>query len=84
MASCSAALLAIGIRYLSRGRYKQWNGLLNGTLDWTTGLSYFPFLDKFLNSFWKPTFFMIYKYLVTMDDCDNDNSCLYCSVFINK
>ena len=28
--------------------------------DWTTGLSYFPFLDKFLNSFWKPaTVFMI-------------------------
>ena len=23
----------------------------NGTLDWTTGLSYFPFLDKFLNLF---------------------------------
>ena len=20
----------------------------NGTLDWTTGLSYFPFLDKFM------------------------------------
>ena len=29
----------------------------NGTLDWTTGLSYFPFLDKFLNSLWKPTFY---------------------------
>ena len=23
----------------------------NGTLDWTTGLSYFPFLDKFLHLF---------------------------------
>ena len=23
----------------------------NGILDWTTGLSYFPFLDMFLNSF---------------------------------
>ena len=23
----------------------------NGKLDWTTGLTYFPFLDKFLNLF---------------------------------
>ena len=22
-------------------------------MDWTTGLSYFPFLDKFLHYFWK-------------------------------
>ena len=25
-------------------RYKQWNGLQ----DWTTGLSHFPFLDRFM------------------------------------
>ena len=29
------------------GRYKQWNGLL----EWNTGLSHFPVLDKFLNLF---------------------------------
>ena len=48
----------------------------NGTLDWTTGLSYFPFMDKFLNSFLEAYFFMIYKYLATMDECNNDNHCL--------
>ena len=52
----------------------------NGTLDWTIGLRYFPFLDKFLNSFLEAYFFMIYKYLVTIDDCNDDNSC----VFMNK
>ena len=33
----------------------------NGTLDWTTGLSYFPFLDKFL------------FYLATVGDCSNES-----------
>ena len=49
----------------------------NGTLDWTTGLSYFPFLDKFLNSFLEAhTFYDLQVYLATMDDCNNENSCL--------
>ena len=39
--------------------YIQWNGLL----EQNTGLSYFPFLDKFLHLFWKePT---VYKQLAT-------------------
>ena len=33
----------------------------NGTLDWTTGLCYFPFLDKFL------------FYLATVGDCSNES-----------
>ena len=48
----------------------------NGTLDWTTGLSYVPFLNKFFNLFLEAHIFKIYKYLGTMDDCDNDNSWL--------
>ena len=58
------------------------------TVEWTTGmehwtgLSYFPFLDKFLDSFWKPSYFvMIFKYQTTIDDCNNDNNCLLHAVF---
>ena len=43
----------------------------NGTLDWTTRLSYFPFRDKFLC-----LFLHFSKYLATMDNCSNDNHCL--------
>ena len=40
----------------------------NGTLDWTTGLSYNPFLGQvtvFIATF--------LTYLATMDDCSNSN-----------
>ena len=57
----------------------------NGTLDWTTGLDYwtelFSFLGKFLCSFLEAYIVKIYKYLVTVDDCNNDNSCLLHVVF---
>ena len=44
-------------------------------LDWTTGLSYFPFLDKFLCLCLESNlYFRICKYLATMDDHNNDNS----------
>ena len=46
---------------------EHWTGLL----DWATGLSYFPFWDKFLC-----LFLHFSKYLATMDDCSNDNHCL--------
>ena len=43
-------------------------------MDWTTGLSCCPSLNKFLCAcFKKPTLFKIDKYLATMDDCNNDN-----------
>ena len=32
------------VKALLHGRYEKWNV----TLGWATGLSYFPFLDKFL------------------------------------
>ena len=41
------------------------------TLDWTTGLSYFPFLDKLI-----PMLCKIVKYLATKNDFNNDNGCL--------
>ena len=34
----------------------------NGTLDWTTGLSYYPFLDKFLCYFKRTLTFSGYKF----------------------
>ena len=34
----------------------------NGTLDWTTGLNYFPFLDKFLCYFKRTLTFSEYKF----------------------
>ena len=40
------------------------------TIEWNTGLSCFPCLDKFLCSFLE-----INKQLAIMDDCDNGNSC---------
>ena len=52
----------------------------NGILDWTTGLSYFPFLDKFLNSFFGSLLFMIYSicllWMIVI------TTVTYCSVFI--
>ena len=45
----------------------------NGTLDWTTGLSYFSFLDRFMC-----IFLHFSKYLATMDDISNDNRFLQC------
>ena len=47
------------------------------SLDWTTGLSYFPFLDKCLCLFLErslhvATPFTINKYLATMNDCNNN------------
>ena len=36
----------------------------NGPLDWTTGLSYFPFLGKF-----SAFIFLVATYLATMDGC---------------
>ena len=47
------------------------------SLDWNTGLSYFPFLEKFvLICRKKHTYFTTSKYLATMDDCNNYKSCL--------
>ena len=45
----------------------------NGTLDWTTGLSYFSFFDRFMC-----IFLHFSKYLATMDDSSNDNHFLQC------
>ena len=47
-------------------------------LDLTTGLSDFPFMDKFLCSFSKkPTFLNLAgSWLATMNDCNNNNSWL--------
>ena len=48
-----------------------------GILDWTTGLSYFLFLDKFLCLCLESNLhFRINKYLATMDDHNDDDSCL--------
>ena len=61
---------------LSLGRYKQWNGLL----EWNTGLDYWTELFSFFGHISEFIFgcllLMIYKYLATMDDCNNDNHCL--------
>ena len=58
------------------GRCKQWNGLL----EWNTGLDYwnklFSFYGQVSEFILEAYFFMIYKYLATMDDRNNDNSYL--------
>ena len=49
------------------------------SLDWITGLSYFPFFSKFLCFAFRKKeayIFQINKQVTTMDDCNNDNSCL--------
>ena len=58
---------------IQKGRYKQWNGTLDW--PWTTGLSFFLFWTSFWIHFGSPLF-VIYKYLATMDNCNNDNNCL--------
>ena len=64
--------------YISMGvRYQIFNCIVLGVsihraglLDWNTTLSYFPFLDKFL------CLFLASSWLLYMDDCNSDNSCL--------
>ena len=45
----------------------------NGTLNWTTGLNYFSFLDRFMCIFLHCS-----KHLATTDDSSNDNRFLQC------
>ena len=46
----------------------------NGTLDWTTGLNYFPFWDKFLYII--PSTWLLWMIVVM-------TIVVYCSIFIN-
>ena len=63
-----------GIRVSTNNEMDYWNG----TLDWTTGLSYNPFWDKLLC-----LFLHFSTYLATMDDCSIMTIVVYCSIFIN-
>ena len=60
----------------SMDRYKQWNGLL----EWITGLDYltklFSFFGQVSEFIFGSLLFMVYKYLATIDECNNDNNCL--------
>ena len=55
-----------------------WTGLL----DWNTGLDYWTEIFSFFGQVCvvicrkMPTFFTINKYLATVDDCNNNKSCL--------
>ena len=65
-----------GMQDYAAGRQKQWNGLL----EWNNGLDYwielFSFFGQVSEFILGSLLLMIYKYLATMDDCNNDNHCL--------